>query len=182
MCEPKCTIKSKGRTLSEEEAQAEKRNDAFLDLIEKNDVVGVAKALSEGQDPNVANESGESAVHLAMRCPTTDILKALIVKGAYLEFEDTYSKRPIEVGIENGADKIEHVRLLLGHQVVRDKLTRKNAKSGTTLLHTAAWVGNTEATRELLGGKYFEGLLEGWSMRIRTQLPSSNAACRACSL
>ena len=174
---PKCHNKSKGRTLSDEEAKVEQINDAFLADIEANNVSNIKKALDEGQNPNVGTESGESSVHLAMRAPTTDILKALIAKDAHLEFQDDYDKRPIEIGIEGGANQVEHIKVLLKQKVIKDgvevlavDLRKRNAKKGTNLLHTAAWVGNLEATKVLLETGEFDDILEDTNIQGQTAL------------
>jgi len=174
---PKCHNKSKGRTLSDEEAKVEQINDAFLADIEANNVSNIKKALDEGQNPNVGTESGESSVHLAMRAPTTDILKALIAKDAHLEFQDDYDKRPIEIGIEGGANQVEHIKVLLKQKVIKDgvevlavDLRKRNAKKGTNLLHTAAWVGNLEATKVLLETAEFDDMLEDTNIQGQTAL------------
>jgi hypothetical protein len=79
-----------------EQAQMDADKD-FLELVFEGDVRNVKKRLDAGQNPNVGNENGESAVHLAIKGATRraaaaaavsgelELLTTLVERGAFVE-------------------------------------------------------------------------------------------------
>ena len=178
---PKCRNKSKGGVaLSDADKAIEDADQEFLKLIAANDFEGAKMCLDAGQDPNVGNENGESAVHLAVMSATdVRLLELLIARGAYVDFDDNYFKRPIQTCIETCNDEgdkpgseifklLQNVKGSSGKPVI--DLTRKHPKNQNTLLHTAAWYGNVALGQLLLDTKLFDDNLEDLNKEGQTAL------------
>lgn len=168
-----CRNKSKSAVaLSEEEQAAVEADSAFLDLISSGDVSGVEKMIKEGQEVNVGDDSGESSCHKAMRLDDSVMLKALVRHGAHADYSDDYGSRPINIGMQMGEQADELVNYLLSLTDSKNNRTVElsliNPKTGNTLLHDAAWIGNTTACQALLKTGAFAELLEARNVQGQT--------------
>ena len=162
---PACRNKSKSAVaLSEEEQAIVEADSAFLDLISTGDVNGVEKMIKQGQEVNVGDDTGESSCHKAMRLSSTEMIKALVKHGAHADYSDHYGGRPINIGMQMGEQADELVTYLLSLTDSKSNRTVElnlvNPKTGNTLLHDAAWIGNTTACQALLKTGAFAAELE----------------------
>lgn len=174
--EPKpCRCKPKSaQTLSEEEQQTFKQDHDFLDLIATGDVASVERLIREGQEVNVGDETGESSCHKAMRLADSTMLKMLVKHGAHVDYQDAYGNRPINVAMTMGENADDHIKYLLSLKDskgnVAVNLTSLNFKTNNTLVHDAAWIGNTEACQALLQTGAFAELLEATNKQGQTAM------------
>lgn len=147
-------------TLSDAEQMRESKDQDFLGLVSLGDITKVKEMIASGQETNVGDENGESACHKAMRVGGDDMLRILVEHGAYADYADIYGKRPIVVGMEGGEPAEGALTFLIGlkaddgSRIVN--LTAVNDLSGNSLLHDAAWMGNTAAMKALLATGSFE--------------------------
>ena len=151
-------------TLSEEQQVLHDADAAFLELIVAGDLPGVERMISQGQDVNVGDDTQESACHKAMRVKDPAMLKALVKHRGFVDYSDAYGNRPVNVAMQMGEAAEQHMAYVLtlkdskGELIVN--LTALNFKTGNTLVHDAAWVGNTAACEALLKTGAFAEMLE----------------------
>ncbi len=118
----------------------------WLELLKKNDYLGIKKYIKSGADLQEVNEAGESVLACALRARCdVDILELLIESGADIfDFDDegvsildmaiTYDNRfMVEYLLEKGID-----------------INATNRRSGFTALMAAACYGRVEIAKLLL--------------------------------
>ena len=103
----------------------------FFSVIRKGDLAGVKKILDSGQDINVRDGVGQTALHIAAYKGTPEIVDLLIDSGANIDAEDNRGGKPIHwAAIKGSIDNVE-VLIKRGAKLnVRDK-------NGDTPLHWA---------------------------------------------
>lgn len=169
----RCKPKSTG-ALSEEEQQILEADSIFLELIVAGNVSGAEQKINEGQEVNVGDETGESSCHKAMRVADPSMLKMLVKHGGFVDYSDSYGNRPVNVAMQMGEAMEPHIAYLLslkdskGELVVN--LKALNFKTGNTLVHDAAWVGNTAACQALLNTGAFTEMLETTNKQGQTAM------------
>lgn len=127
------------------------RDAKFLNHIIANEISEVRAMIQEGQNVNVGDDSSFSAVHLAMRHDSDEILAMLIEAGAYVEHR-AGGVTPLVFGISLCREK--NVSALIASGKV--DLMQRNEKTGNTLLHEAAWYGHIEMLHLLFETGVFE--------------------------
>jgi len=157
----------------------------FLELVFEGDVRNVKKRLDAGQNPNVGNENGESAVHLAIKGATRraaaaaavsgelELLTTLVERGAFVDYSDSFQKRPIDLCMEGQEFVKPFTKFLLGLKDasnVRVLDLSAQRPDGSTLMHECAWTGNHHVAAELLNTGAFEGRLEERNEKGQTAL------------
>ena len=118
----------------------------WLELLNKQDFIGIKKYLKYGADIDETNESGESVLACAIRANCEqDILKLLIDNGADIfDFDDEgVSIFDIAVTYDNS----EMINLLLEKGIDVNKTSRR---SGFTALMAASCYGRVEIVKILL--------------------------------
>jgi len=170
-----CRNKSKSAVaLSVEEQEIADKDEAFLQLIIDGKIAAVKTAISEGQMVDVGDENGESACHKAMRVPDIEMIKTLVNSGAFADYVDDYGNQPIKVGMQMSELAEDHIAYLLslkdatGTRIVN--LKSVNFKTGHTLIHDAAWIGNTYAATALLKTGEFSEMLEAANKQGQTAM------------
>ena len=95
----KLRAKPKNATvLSDEDQARQEADEKFLKSITEGKVDEVIATLDAGQDANVADENGQTAVHKVMisdAAKSDAMLTKLIEKGAFVDYADNYGSRPI---------------------------------------------------------------------------------------
>lgn len=170
-----CRCKPKSASaLSDEDQEMYKKDNDFLELIATGDLAGVETMIKGGQEVNVGNEQGESSCHKAAKLTEIAMLKTLIKHGAHADYSDSYGNRPINIAMQMGEDCLEHVNYLLSLKDTKGgpavNLQLANFKTGNTLLHDAAWIGNTEACEALLKTGGFKDLIEAHNKQGQTAM------------
>ena len=143
-------------TASEQKREKErletlKKSEPLWNAIRSNDPTLLDRSLSQGADLEARNDSGETALHIAVSAHQPDMINTLLAKGANIEALDDYNRTPlyraVNLAIESAALKKE-----AAYQVVEallDKGADKNAKrdSGDTVMEMMKQSGDTRLTR-----------------------------------
>lgn len=139
---------------------------AFLDAVERGDREGALALLKKGQQINVADERGETAVHKATKGGHTAFVAELIKYGAVPDYADNEGVTPVMIAVQFGHAELVAVFVSLGERVNFGAASR----DGATLLHTGAYYGHEEIIRTLLTLKPVCALLEATDANGRTPL------------
>lgn len=111
---------------------------AFLDAIDRGDRDSALALLKKGQQINVADERGETAVHKATKGGLTAFVAELIKYGAVPDYADVDGVTPIMIAVQFGHAELVAIFISLGERVNFANRTR----DGATLLHTGAYYGH----------------------------------------
>lgn len=141
---------------TQDASEQEIADQAFIDAVKAGDMAAVQEAIATGQEVNVGDEAGTSAVAYACIHESADILQALLAKGAYCGHANLKGETPVKQALS--LDRAEHLKLLLKSGDV--DLEMVNVHSGNTLLHECAWFGHLEVTKLILQTKAFEGKMD----------------------
>jgi len=158
---------SKGNvTISEARAAFEKEIRTFLEAVKDGDQTLVANTLARPEfSPNVADETGQTALWFAVANVDLKMVELLLEQGAFADYEDDNESRPIVKAMELGDAALPIMKKLL-EQKGEDKVSRqvnlhaKQKSNGNTLLHRAAWIGWEQMMNELLATGAYAGRLE----------------------
>jgi len=116
--------------------------DDFFKAIKIGDVKSVNALLYRGMDPNLVNETGQSALTLAVLQGQTDVALALIkAKGIEIDERNSHEETPLMLAALNGDEKVINALIALDAEV---------NKTGWTPLHYAASKGQLKAIEILL--------------------------------
>ncbi|MDD2905425.1 MAG: ankyrin repeat domain-containing protein [Sulfurimonas sp.] len=120
--------------------------DKWLELLRKNDYMGVKQYLKNGADLSATNESGESVLACALRSRCDfDLLKLLIESGADIFDFDDEGVSIFDMAITY--DNVEMVQYLIDKEIDVSKTSRR---SGFTPLMAAACYGRVEIAKILI--------------------------------
>ena len=118
----------------------------WIRLLKANDYLGIKKYLSNGGNPNDAEENGESVICFAMRYGCDDeILELLIDQGADLHHLDMEGVSVFDVAVTY--NRLDIIRRLIDEGFDVNHASRH---SGFTPLMGAVCYGRTEVIRMLL--------------------------------
>ncbi|WP_447637551.1 ankyrin repeat domain-containing protein [Flavobacterium microcysteis] len=124
-------------------------NKNVLELVQKNDVNGMAKALENGADANTADNNKNSLLLIATRNGQTEMAKLLVKHGADVNQQsDNLDSAFLYAG---ASGQTELVQLYLNHGARFDLFNRYN---GTALI-PACERGHVETVRLLANTKKF---------------------------
>jgi hypothetical protein len=162
------TIRQQNRQIGSSVAptETELADAAFLETIERGDRDGALVLLKKGQQINVADERGETAVHKATKRGLTTFVAELIKYGAVPDHADMDGVTPVMIAVQFGNAELVAVFISLGERVNFANVTR----DGATLLHTGAYYGHEEIIRTLLTIKPVSSLIEAIDTNGRTPL------------
>lgn len=151
---------------------------AFLELIAKGSAEAAIALLKQGQQINVADEHGETAVHKATRRGDKALLTDLLRYGAVHDHQDIDGVSPIMIAIQFG--RADLVELL----VAKGVNLRARTAEGSTLLHAAMYTGHEATVRALLLEPRVIELLELKDINGRTplQLASFRSSKEVCEM
>lgn len=110
---------------------------------------GCKEDVERPQDPNIANDSGWTALHAAAKSGSPDVVALLEARASPNRTTQDTCATPLLLAVAD--DHEEVVRLLLGAGASPD-LTL--AKTGTAPLHFAAENGQLELVRWEAGARY----------------------------
>lgn len=120
--------------------------DRWLELLKKNDYLGVKQYIRSGANIRAANESGESVIACALRYGCDfDLLVLLIESGADIFDFDDEGVSIFDMAITY--NNIEMVNYLIDKKINVNKTDRR---SGFTPLMAAACYGRVEITKILI--------------------------------
>jgi len=118
----------------------------WLELLKKNDYMGVKKYLKDGADLEETNDIGESVLACALRAKCDmDLLMLLIESGADIFDFDEEGVSILDMAITY--DNIEMVNYLIENGM---DVNQTNRRSGFTSLMAAACYGRVEIAKVLL--------------------------------
>ena len=137
---------------------------------------------------NVGDENGQSSMHMAVKGIASvaiatntipdekamEMMRILVQRGAFCDYANSFGKRPINECIDSSDQGVPMCDFLLalvdksGTRVVDLKSIRPT--DGNSLLHDAAWSGNTECMRKLLATNAFGDMLESTNKQGQTAL------------
>jgi len=138
---------------------------AFLDAVAKGSEETVRSMIDEGQDVNVADERGESALYKAVATGDSSLVQLLLKHFALVDHADLDGVRPIGIAIKHGHAELVNILTEAGSD-----LRLRNPKDGTIFLHEACWGGHTEMVQQMLLTGKFDDLLETTDANGRTPL------------
>ena len=118
----------------------------WLELLKKDDYLGIKKYIKEGGDLSETNDSGESVLSCALRerCDF-DTLMLLVQSGADIFDFDDEGVSVLDMAITY--DNIEMVHFLLEQGV---SINRTSRRSGFSALMAAACYGRVEIAKLLI--------------------------------
>lgn len=118
----------------------------WLELLNKNDYIGIKKYIKSGADLQETNESGESVLACALRSHCDeDILTLIIESGADIFDYDDEGVSILDMAITY--DNLYVVKYLIEQGI---DINTTNRRSGFTALMAAACYGRAEITKTLL--------------------------------
>ena len=161
-----------GVVVSDEQAAFDKKLMHFIAAVKEGDTGPVSTLLDEIKTPNVADDTGQTALWFAVDTKNLKMVEFLLERGAYCDYEDNAGSRPIVRAIELGDDALPIMKKLLD-QKGEGKEVRLHAKqkaTGNTLLHRAAWVGWPTMMAELLATGGYTGKLEEMNLQGQTAM------------
>jgi hypothetical protein len=144
----------------------------FLKHVANGNHAAALEMIENGQNVNVADEFGRSAVHAAVSLPGAMLLKTLIAEGAFLDFADARGVRPIAVAAQG--NRVDVMKLL--HEAKAPNgtpavnMSTPNPGTGSSLLHDAAWAGHEEAVHYLLDIDAFKQNIDAFNAKGQTAL------------
>lgn len=124
-------------------------NQDILNLVEKNDIQGVSKALQNGADVNTRDKSKRSLLLIATINHQTDLAKLLVTHGADVNLQADNQDSPFLYAGASG--QTELVQLFLNHGARFDIFNRYH---GTALI-PACERGHIETVQLLANTKGF---------------------------
>jgi len=156
--------KSLGKTMA---PTAQELTDvAFLERVAKGEEELVRTLIEEGgQDVNVADERGESALHKAVATGNIELVRLLLKHGVLVDHAAMDGTRAVGLAVKHGYGDM--VGLL--NEAGAD-LRVVNPRDGSILLHEACWAGHVEMVEQLLATGQFGDLLETIDHTGRTPL------------
>lgn len=178
-------------SLSPEEQALQDGDMLLIAKIDCLDLDAAEQLIKAGQSVNVADENGTTPMHAAVKAigdkaseanqifdRHMDFLCFLVEQKAFVDVKDNYENVPTNVAIDAGEQSARIVEFLVdlkssdGCRVVnlKSKNEKKGQRDGFNLLHSAAWAGNTEATRVLLKTGEFADMLEDQNKQGQTVL------------
>jgi ankyrin repeat protein len=118
----------------------------WIELLKKNDMVGIKKYLEEGADINEANETEESVLASALRhrCDF-DLIMFLVDNGADINDFDEEGVTIFDMAVTYG--NVDFVKYLIAHGIDVDSTKRR---SRFTPLMAAVCYGRNEIVKLLL--------------------------------
>jgi ankyrin repeat protein len=151
---------------------------AFLELCDRGDRDGAIALLKNGQQINVADARGETAVHKATRRGQNEFVAELLKYGCVADYADIDGVTPIMIAVQFG--NAELVELFISKKVNLKAVT----KDGATLLHTAAYSGHEDTLSSLIQVEQVGALLEMKDNNGRTplQIASFRASKDVCAM
>lgn len=163
-----------GVVVSDEQAAFDKKLMHFITAVKEGDTGSkeISTLLDEIKTPNVADDTGQTALWFAVDTKNLKMVEFLLERGAYCDYEDNAGSRPIVRAIELGDDALPIMKKLLD-QKGEGKEVRLHAKqkaTGNTLLHRAAWIGWPTMMAELLGTGGYTGKLEEMNLQGQTAM------------
>lgn len=161
-----------GVVVSDEQAAFDKKLMHFITAVKEGDTGPVSTLLDDIKTPNVADDTGQTALWFAVDTKNLKMVEFLLERGAYCDYEDNAGSRPIVRAIELGDDALPIMKKLLD-QKGEGKEVRLHAKqkaTGNTLLHRAAWIGWPTMMAELLGTGGYTGKLEEMNLQGQTAM------------
>jgi len=97
-------------------------DDAFFDAVERGNVKSVERMLKKGVDINAKNESGRTAIHIAVISGNTDMLKLILSRNPDVNAQDdTIGTTPLALAASR--KYTDGVRLILSHKPSLEKGT-----------------------------------------------------------
>lgn len=159
-------------------SDVELADSAFLELVDRGANEEAVARLKAGQQINVADERGETAVHKATRRGDVAFVHDLLKFGAVPDYADVDGVTPIMIAIQHGRDSLISTFIQKGANM--DARTR----DGMTLLHAAVYTGHEQTLRLLLREPAIKALLEVRDMNGRTplQMASYRSSQKCCEL
>ena len=128
----------------------------FFDAIKGKKAADVQLMLEAGQEVNVADESGETAVQKACAYDETEVLKLLLEKRPNVGYSDKRGDLPITIALRGGHEEVIKLLLLTG-EVDLDYVNKEGVKpSKNNLLHESVWVNQHMAVKMLIGTGAFK--------------------------
>ena len=124
-------------------------NQDILNLVEKNDIQGVSKALQKGADVNIRDKSKRSLLLIATINHQTELAKLLVTHGADVNLQADNQDSPFLYAGASGQTKL--VQLFLNHGARFDIFNRYY---GTALI-PACERGHIETVQLLANTKGF---------------------------
>uniref|UniRef100_A0A0D9XBY7 Uncharacterized protein n=1 Tax=Leersia perrieri TaxID=77586 RepID=A0A0D9XBY7_9ORYZ len=82
----------------------------------------VSILLDSGADPNKADRSGLTALHIATEQDSHEIMEELLIRGAYVDPISQYGETPLHMAARNGNSRI--LKLLLEHNADFEQMAR----------------------------------------------------------
>ncbi|DAB30121.1 MAG TPA: hypothetical protein CFH84_05760 [Sulfurimonas sp. UBA12504] len=120
--------------------------DRWLELLRKNDYIGVKQYIKSGADLGATNENGESVLACALRSRCDfDLLELLIESGADIFDFDDEGVSIFDMAITY--DNIVMVKYLIDKKI---DVSKTHRRSGFTPLMAAACYGRVEIAKILI--------------------------------
>jgi len=118
----------------------------WLELLNKQDYVGIKKYIKNGADMHDTNESGESVLACALRARCEDEILTLLIDGGADAFD--YDDEGVSVfDMAITYDNLFMVKYLIANGL---DINSTNRRSGFTALMAAACYGRVEIAKVLL--------------------------------
>jgi uncharacterized protein len=108
-----------------------------------NDADAVSKLLTEGADPNVADQLGFTPLHFAAQEGASAAAQILLAAGAQVDAANSYGNTPLFTAVFNSRGRGELIRLLRRHGA--DPRHPNNA--GQTPAGTARLIANYDVAQ-----------------------------------
>jgi len=153
-------------------------DEAFLELVGRGENEKAIAMLKKGQQINVADESGDTAVHKAARRGDKAFVLQLLKFGAVGDHADNDGVTPVMIAVSYGLTELVEELVSKGASLLAV------TKDGATLLHTAVYSGHEETVRALLQIENIPQLLEIKDSQGRTplQVASFRSSKDVCAL